>query len=348
MRRSALVALPFSILLAALAPPASAAEPDAAARAANAQTAVQLAEEAADLFAAGKYADALDRYTRADALVKRHTIGVRIARCLAKLGRLNEAAERYLAVQRMPLPADLEPEKAAKQREAIAQAESERDALVPRIPAIIVKLSGPLEAAVTIDGQPLPAAVLGLKRLGDPGAHRVEARLGAEVVSREVVLREGEVQTVELTLQATSPPPIAPPPPQVAQPAPQLAPPPPIAPAPDRDDPARPRRIAGFVGIGVGAAGIAMGIVAGGIALGKKADLVTPCGPDLRCPRSGGESLIHQVETYNTLRGVSSLGFIAGGLLGAAGVVLVVTAPAPKSAVSIQLTPTGASVRGAF
>ena len=86
-------------------------------------TAVQLTDEASDLFEAGRYAEALDRYLRADALVRRHTIGVRVARCLARLGRLSEAAERYLAVARAPLPEDLAPAKLAKQQEAIVQAE---------------------------------------------------------------------------------------------------------------------------------------------------------------------------------------------------------------------------------
>src|SRR4051794_32634489 len=65
-----------------------------------------LADEAKELFERGQFDGALDRYRRAEALVRVATLGVRIARCLDKLGRLNEAAEKYLAVLRVDLPKD--------------------------------------------------------------------------------------------------------------------------------------------------------------------------------------------------------------------------------------------------
>jgi hypothetical protein len=326
-------ALAVVLVTTLVAAPALAAPPDAAAM----LTAVQLADEAGDLFQAGKFADALDRYKQADAIVRRHTIGLRIARCLAQLGRLAEAAERYESVARMPLPADLDADKLAKQKEAQTQAESERDALLPRIPGIVLSIDGPVGAAVTLDGQPFPPALYGVKRSIDPGAHRIEARLGAEVVSRDVVVKEGEVVPVTLQLHAEAmvvPSAPAPPP---------AAPPPPLPAASTSGG----TRVAGFVLLGVGSAGLVVGLVAGGVALGKKSDLQeqSNCGPNLQCPAR----LRDQANAYNTLRPVSSVGFIAGGVLAAAGIVLVATSPLKDGArTAIVVGSAWARLEGAF
>jgi hypothetical protein len=343
----------FAAILAA-ASPAYADEPDAATRAATTLSAVQLAEEAGELFQAGKYAEALDRYQRADALVRRHTIGLRVARCLAHLGRLNEAAERYTAVSRMPLPTDLDPDKLAKQKEALSQAEAERDALLPRIPAVVVQLTGPPGANVTLDGQPLPSALVGVKRATDPGPHHVEARdaSGAEVVTRDFVLEERQVLTVPLDLHAPAvtpvPLPLPLPPPAVEPPHPEQPPAPP--PEPPRNDAAALRFKVGLGGIALGGAGLALGVITGSMALGQESDLKSECGSALMCPKKYASD----AGGYNTLRNVSSGGFIAGGIVAAAGVVLVVTAlwpsPAPKAGTGVAVFASmgGAGVRGGF
>jgi hypothetical protein len=326
MRPLTVLAVTFALLPAGGAR-AYAGEPDPATRAATTLSAVQLADEAGELYHAGRFAEALDRYERADALVRRHTIGLRIARCLARLGRMNEAAERYGAVVRMALPADLAPEKQALQKEAIAQAESEREALRLRIPGVIVELAGPPGAIVTIDGQRLPAALIGVRRAIDPGTHHIEARSGAgtEVVTRDVVLHEAEVVSVSLDLRGPG-----------------------AAPAVPLGDPARTRRAMGFAGIGAGAAGIGVWIVSGALALAKNSVLQQPgsCGPELKCP----SRLSADADTYNTERDVSSVGLIAGGVLAAAGVVLVLTAPRPEPSrtYGVFAGPTGGGVRGAF
>ncbi len=312
--RPFIAALAFAFLLAS----STARAEDAA----TTETAVRLSDEASDLFQAGKFADAMDRYERAFALVRRPTLGVRIARCLEKLGRLNESADRYLAVSRMSLPADLDPDKAAKQREAIAQAGTERTALMPRIPSIVVNLTGPSTAGVTIDGQPVPRAVFGLQRAADPGAHHIEARSGADVVARDVTLAEGQVQQVALELRM------------------------PVQ-GPDGNTdhkPSRsPLRTAGYIGIGVGAAGVVLGAVTGAMALSGKSDLEGKCGPQLACDPAHKSD----ADAYNTLRTVSSVGFIAGSALAAAGIVIFIAAP-KNAPVTATISPSGAVLLGSF
>ncbi len=296
--------------------------------AATTQTAVQLSDEAAALFEARSYAAALEHYERAFALVRRPTLGVRIARCLVLLGRLNEAAEFYLTVSRISLPSDLDPDKLAKQREAVGQAEVEREALLVRIPSVIVKVIGPATATVAIDGQPLPHALYGQKRSADPGAHRIEARNGREIVTRDLVLKEGEVQTLSLELSSAASVPAA---------APMTSD------QPSAPPPTSVTRTVGYAVIGVGAAGVGLGLVTGAIALAKKGELEKTCGADLACTSNNASN----VSTYNTERTLSSVGFIAGGVLAATGIMLVV-AGRDRAPVSAFIGPTSLGMRGVF
>jgi hypothetical protein len=269
-----------------------------------------LGEEANRLFDAGSWQAALDKYERADALVHVPTLGVRAARCLVKLGRLVQAAERYLAVTRMTLPADA----LDVHKEALAQAEAERAALLPRIPALVVTLEGG-PATVALDGKDLPPALLGAKRAIDPGTHELVARRGGVVQTRRVAVGEGETVPVAFRFDPGAP----------------------LAPAgPSADAPGGGQRVAGWTLVGTGAAGIAVGTITGLVALSKKGDLEGPCGgSDLpRCP----PSTFGDADTYNAMRIASTVGFVVGGVAAAGGVVLLVTAPTRKAS-SARIAP---------
>src|SRR5215472_16878657 len=84
-------------------------------QAAAAQTTVTDADRAAasELFVegvklqeAGNFADALDRFQRAQAVFSAPTHILHIAECNAALGKLVESAEAYRALVHTPLPAD--------------------------------------------------------------------------------------------------------------------------------------------------------------------------------------------------------------------------------------------------
>jgi hypothetical protein len=83
------------------------------------------------------------------------------------------------------------------------------------------------------------------------------------------------------------------------------------------------KKTLGWVALGVGAAGIAVGGITGGLALGKKGELEdSPECEGTVCRRS---TMQGELDSYAMLRTVSSVGFIAGGVLAATGVVLLVT-----------------------
>ena len=163
--------------------PASAAPPavDDATKAA----ARDLGKDGIALFEAGDFAGALEKLSRADALVRLPSTGLLVARALAKTGKLVEASEKYLAVTAIP-PAGEENE---TQTRARATATQEREALAPRLPTLKVELDAELVGAtVTLDGRPLPAALLGVKRPTNPGEHALAAVLegGTWAAGREL------------------------------------------------------------------------------------------------------------------------------------------------------------------
>src|SRR5678815_4075569 len=103
------------------------------------------------LYKKGDYTGALAKFDQAEQLVQAPTLGVRAARCLEKLGRLVDAAERYQRVIGMTLDASWPEVHRQAQRDAV----TERAALLPRIPSIEVVVEGarPGASRVTVDGK---------------------------------------------------------------------------------------------------------------------------------------------------------------------------------------------------
>lgn len=85
------------------------------------------------------------------------------------------------------------------------------------------------------------------------------------------------------------------------------------------------RRTAGFVMLGAGVVGLAFGGAMGGLAVGQK-DIVTEHCKGLGCDPMGLDAA-KQGRSFGNL---STVGFVAGGVLAATGLVLVVTAPKAK------------------
>jgi len=98
------------------------------------------------------------------------------------------------------------------------------------------------------------------------------------------------------------------------------------------------QKIAGALTVGAGAAGLLVGGVLGGLAMGKNGEIDKWCRPDdpMKCSAEG-VALSRDVKTLGT---ASTAAFIAGGVLAAGGVVLFLTAPAsgppPKTGVSVR------------
>lgn len=178
----------------ALGQPASAADRTAAR---------QLGQEGVALYQKGEYETALDRLSRAEALVSAPSLSLWAARSLAKLGRLVEANERYLAATRIRLEGQgLDAARLEVQQRAQADAAKERAELLPKIPKLTVRITGgALSVPVLVDGRELPAALIGVAHPIDPGKHRIE--LGDQ--AHEVTLGEGESEVVSFEAPPSAP-----------------------------------------------------------------------------------------------------------------------------------------------
>ena len=285
----------------------------------------KLGVEGIQLFDRGDYAAALDKFDRANALVPAPTLGVRAARCLAKLGRLVEASERYLEVIRSEIPAGSQ----WVHRRAQKDAEKERKELLPLIPSLEIVVSGPTGDGITVllDGRELPPELVGVSSPTDPGDHEVRARRADVTVSEKVTVAEAASARVELKL-----PPLPP------------LPPPPPPPEPGFDWQAWT-----WVAVGVGAGGLVAFGINGAIAVAQESDLEERC-PARVCPPDAHGA----ADVYDATRAATTVGLVVGGVGLVAAATLLLLAPdddseaTPADDVTAWIAPGGAGVRGRF
>jgi hypothetical protein len=260
-------------------------------------TARQLGTEAQAAMAAGDFQQAADLFERAEKLYHAPTLLLGLARASVKVGRFVRAREAYNLVVREPLPPDAPP--AFVEAQQAAQAEIAD--VEGKIAWVTIKVTGPDKPVVRLDGQEVPVAALGVKRAVDPGEHTVEAsaagysagnaKFSVDSAGHEEVLLELE-PGADTTGSGAD------------------------------EGAGDTQRLLGFVSLGVGGAGLIVGVITGALAMDKKSTLDDAC-PEARCPASEQDNL----DSYHTVGTVSTVGFIAGGVLAVAGVVLVLTAP---------------------
>jgi hypothetical protein len=198
--------------------------------AATKATARQLGEDGMKLYDRGECTEAAEKLTRAHELVHVPTLAFYAGKCLEKLGRLVEASERYLEATRDAVDAGAP----RAQKAAQADAEKARKALLPRLAYVEIVLKPIVpDASVTLDGKPLPAAALGIKRPIDPGDHEVVVVRAGVQTPRKLSLKEGESVHVEVEVPAAPAAPAYPYPGPTYPQAPSTAPAAPgLAPAP--------------------------------------------------------------------------------------------------------------------
>ena len=293
-----------------LARPAAAAEPTAADRA----TARALAREGFEALKTDDFVTAEDRFRRADALVHAPTLVVDHARALVGLGRLVEAHERYSLVLRE----GVSPNAAWPWKRAYADAQKEIEVIKQRLAWLTIEVAGPTaptEPQVSVDGKPIPAAAVGVRRATDPGERTIKAGAPGFFSKEEtVVLGEGAEQTVRFELEAMPPEMVAAEtPPDTSGPAPTRERPTDTAPAePGRDD------TLAYVALGVGGAGLVAWGVSGVFFLKEHSALKNDCTNNKCSP----DQQQHK-DRYETLGWISGASFAVGVAGVATGVTLL-------------------------
>ena len=289
----------------------------------------ELAKEAQADTAAGRFPDAEQKLTQAYQLAKVPTLARNIARALVKQGKL-VAASRYYQEALELQPTNLW--RLQIQQTAQHDAAAERTELLARLPFLQIQLDGApaRESTLTVDDALIDPALVGTAQPIDPGSHHVVAKHGAQVVEKTVELKEGEHHQAVL---------------QFAHPALQARA---VTEPPKVDTGSSTRRgiqpTLGWIGIGVGAAGLALGATTGIIAEVKLSNLRNDGCRDKWCPtRYSG-----RVDSYNRLRTISTVGFVAGAVVEVAGITLLLTSPHHGGDVALMLGPQNVALQGGF
>jgi hypothetical protein len=300
----------LSLAPLAFSAPAFADEPSEA----DIAQARDLGGQAQAAFVAGKYAESERLWVAAQKLYpKAPTLSLGLARAAAKNGHVVLAQEQYNKIIRewsdvaSPPPAF---------KDALDAARAEVGDVSKRIAGVVITVEGPASPTVTIDGDGIPAAALGLKRPVDPGEHAVHAEApgykpadtkfsvaeGGSAEAKVVMEKAPEAQPVAGGAGATVGPGTEP---------------------PGAEPPTgRSNRTLAIVALGVGGVGVVVGGITGLVALGKHGTLSDEC-PDGKCT-SDKQS---DVDSYKTMGTISTVSFIVGGVGLAAGAVLWFTSP---------------------
>jgi tetratricopeptide (TPR) repeat protein len=248
MRRSSLHLVTLGAFALCLVARAAHADPDEAARLFTQGRAAMNAED---------YATAADRLSRSHALDPSPGTLLNLAICEEKLGKLG-SAWRHLQAVLSDLPAE-DPRRPV--------AESQADALKGRVPWLTLRLRAqpPEDLAVAVGGEPIETEDLGSPMAVDPGSVRVVARADGKTKEQTVRVGEGERKDVDLdALLGTA-----------TQPAARI------------DDSGEGSPVLGYVLLGVGAAGVAVGTYLW-VDLNKKQDVIdSNCDASKRCNQLG-------------------------------------------------------------
>ncbi len=282
---------------------------------ANIDRAREQATMGLELYDGGRYAEALERFLRADALYPAPQNKVYAARCQVKLGRWMDGLRLYDQV----VDEVLAPDAPASFTEARQIATDERAVLKVRIPTLTVVLKGDGATTILLNGALTNLSDL-YERPIDPGAHTlVVRRAGIPDEVRSIELREAERRRIELSTREATP-------------------------EPSRvDDDVGPQVGIGLL-FGVGGASLVTATVTGIVAVIGVEDLKARCTPDGQCPRADR----HEAAEVETVGNVSTALFVIGGVAAAAGLVWVLVDANDDSSVRVAVSPGFLSLASSF
>lgn len=272
-----------------------------------------LSNDAVSDFNSGRFDVAREKFIRAYEVARVPRLAVWIARASVHTKQLVSAHEYYRQAIRLE-HSDLWI--GTVQADAQRDAEAELVTLVPRIPklAIAIRAAAVGEVEVRVDDVVVPAALVGVERLIDPGQHEVTGIWHGKVARQAITAEEGTKASVELRFDGEN---------SNLQPPTQLAILPTVASSAIEPTKAgSSQRTWGWVAVGVGTVGALTGIGAGAVVAVQHSSLNRDC-PAGVCQFADQS----RVDNYRTMRLVSSVGFIVGGVGAATGVTLLLLTP---------------------
>jgi hypothetical protein len=281
----------------------------------GAAAAESLFQEARKLIDAKRYSEACPKLVASHKLAPAVGTLLNLADCYERAGQLASAWARFheaiALAQRLGRP---DREKTAKER---------ADKLEPRLIRLTI-VSQDKDAEVKLDGNLLDPAVLGTAVPVDPGKHAIEASAKGKKPFTTTVDVSDRVRTPSVEIPALDVDPEATKAAAAAQSTDNHPP-------EEKGSDGSGQRIASYVLMGVGVVGLGVGTVFGLKTSSTWTDAKTHC-TGLECDRTGVQ-LATDAKNAGT---ISTISFIAGGVLLAGGAALFFTAPTapPKSGAS--------------
>lgn len=258
--------------------------------------AVELANQGLADYGAGKWEEAYESFRLADGIVPSPPFQLYMARARRQQQRLLEAREIYKKIASGSLAADAPVSSQQAQTDARAEL-GEVEAAIGSIVVTVEGAKGPV--SLTLDGKPIAA---GSTIEVDPGKRELVATSDGKVATKTLELRAGQRGlSVVIDVGAKG-----------------------EGGAKDQGEVRGGPHLAtwGWVLGGLGAASSIAGAVLGGVALERDASISERCTPI--CPSSERESLESDQRTMLALADASTGTLIAGGVLLATGVTLLV------------------------
>jgi hypothetical protein len=243
-----------------------------------------------------------------------------------------EARDTLMRVTRLPV----DPNEPDVQTEARAEALELANQVAGRIPTLKVEIRGVVDAVnvvVKLDGRPMAAAAIAHGVRVNPGIRRVRAQAAGYITrERNIDVAESQERIVTMTMRKL---------PAGAKSEVVV----------DEDD----QRVLlggatnhlttlGWIGIGVGGAGVLVGTIFGVLTISKEASLADSC-PASRCPASERGD----IDEALAFAEVSTAGFVSGAVGLGLGVAARGGAPAgAEISPALTLAPAGVVLEGTF
>lgn len=305
----------------------------------NRAAAEALFNQGRELMTAGKFAEACPKFEASQQLDPGLGTMLNLAECYEKTGRTASAWAEY----REAIP--LARAAGSKARQDLATERAQ--ALQERLSTLTIRAMSGEDANAHLeirrDGVALQEAELGSPIPVDPGEHVIEAVApGKQPWSSKVQVGPNaakvavDVPSLKVADSSAAPPPTQAP----ATTTTTITSPP----ADAGTDPGAARRTTGLILGGVGVVGIGLGAFFGVSASSKWSDAKDMC---TDYPYGCGEAGANKQADARSAATISTVGFVAGGALLAAGAVLYFTAPKQQH-VALVVGPSSAFVRGSF
>jgi hypothetical protein len=314
--------------------------------AADSAAAQSLYDDGRKLFTNKDYASACPKFQESQRLDPTPVTEFWLADCYEHAGKTASAWAAFLDLaateHKTGGPKSAEREKVARDR---------AKALEPKLTQLTISVAATTRVdglVIKRDGEPVLDGQWGAPVAVDPGNHTIDASAPGKAAWTKTLDVEGAGQTVNVDVPALADAPASAP---AGAAAPGAAPPPAPAPEQPAETKSSPLRTVGLVVAGVGAAGLVVGGIFGGMALSSNSsanngNCGTAFGGTNECNATGVSDRSSAVRDGN----ISTIAFIAGGVLAAGGITLFFLAPksSVEAAPAVGMGTAGVTLRGSF